>query len=159
MGGFPARRQLAAKPARPSGLYGWMLAQGDQPGLLGAVLIALAGGWAASRLMRTALDPFPSLVVGVCGAVLGMMLLSPLGLPLGALWLLAFSLAGGLVILALWKAWPEVTEKWRNRNHAGSEEFEKRGSTGRTQEKTYGMDYRHHHRHPRRVARRKDHAP
>ncbi|HYG27411.1 MAG TPA: hypothetical protein VD906_10935 [Caulobacteraceae bacterium] len=136
-----------------------MLAQGDQPGLLGAVLIALAGGWAASRLMRTALDPFPSLIVGVCGAVLGMMLLGPLGLPLGALWLLAFSLAGGLLILALWRAWPQAAEMWRNRNHVRREEFEKRGSTGRSQEETNGLDYRHHHRHHRRVARREDHAP
>lgn len=88
----------------------------DEPGLLGAVLIALAGGWVASRILHTALEPFPSLIVGVAGAVLGMMLLGPLGLPPTALWLLAFSLAGGLLILALWKAWPEMAERWRNRN-------------------------------------------
>jgi hypothetical protein len=62
------------------------------------------------------------------------MLLGPLGLPLGALWLLAFSLAGGVAVLALWRGLAEMAEKWRNRNHVRAEEFEKRGSTGRSQE-------------------------
>ena len=136
MGGFPSPGQSAGETPARLGLYGCMLAQGDQPGLLGAVLIALASGWVASRLRRTALDAFASLVVGVCGAVLGMMLLGPIGLPATALWLLASSLAGALVILALWTAWPNRAQMWRNRNHVRVKEFEKRGSTGSSQENT-----------------------
>jgi len=132
---------------------------GDDPGLFGALLIALAGGWAASRLLRTSPDPFACLVLGVTGAVAGLSLAGAAGLRLGAIGLLAVSIGGGVGLFALCKAVSNVTEWRRNRNHVAPSEFESGGSTGRTQEDTYELDYRHHHRHRRRMDRREDHAP
>lgn len=119
---------------RRLGLYGMMLKEaGEQPGLLTAILIALAGGWAASRMLRRAQPPFPSLVVGITGAVLGMTLMGMVGLRLGAVGLLAASLAGGLLVLAAARPFASGAKRWRKRNHVSRDEFEKRGSTG-TQE-------------------------
>ncbi|HEX6859288.1 MAG TPA: hypothetical protein VF138_03695 [Caulobacteraceae bacterium] len=86
------------------------------PGLLTTVLIALAGGWAASRMLRSALDPFRSLVLGITGAVGGMVLLGAVGWKLGALGLLAASLAGGVLLQALSRPISSWAERRRNRN-------------------------------------------
>jgi uncharacterized membrane protein YeaQ/YmgE (transglycosylase-associated protein family) len=107
---------------------------GPQPGLLTAVLIALAGGWAASRLMRTDPGPFPSLVLGVTGAVLGLSLAGALGLRLSGVGLLVASVTGGVLAFASGKAISNAAERRRNRNHKPQKEFESSGSTGRTQE-------------------------
>ena len=65
--------------------------------MFSALLIALAGGWAASRMLRTHPDPFACLVLGVTGAVAGMTLAGAAGLKLGPVGLLAASIIGGLV--------------------------------------------------------------
>lgn len=103
---------------------------GPQPGLLGAVLIALAGGWAASRLLRSPQDGFHSLILGVTGAVLGLTLAGAAGLRLGPVGLLAASLCFGLLILALARSLSIAAERRRNRNHKLPREFESGGSTG-----------------------------
>lgn len=107
---------------------------GGQPGLLGAVLIALAGGWAASRLLRTSPGAFPCMVVGVTGAVLGLGLAGAAGLKLDGVGLLAASVACGVLILVVSRAIANAAERRRNRNHTERREFESGGSTGRTQE-------------------------
>ena len=103
---------------------------GAQPGLLGAVLIALAGGWAASRVLRDAQDGFGSLILGLTGAVLGLMLAGVAGVGLGPVGLLAASLGFGLLILALARSLSIAAERRRNRNHKLPREFESGGSTG-----------------------------
>jgi uncharacterized membrane protein YeaQ/YmgE (transglycosylase-associated protein family) len=113
-----------------------MLGQAGQPGVLGAVLLALAGGWVASRLLRAHLAPFPALVVGLLGSVLGMLLLGLVSRSPSALWLLTSSVAGSLILLMAARVSPGMAEKWRNRNRSRSQEFEKRSSTGRSQENT-----------------------
>jgi uncharacterized membrane protein YeaQ/YmgE (transglycosylase-associated protein family) len=107
---------------------------GPQPGLLTAVLIALAGGWAASRLMRVDPGPFPSMVLGVTGAVLGLSLAGLAGLRLGGVGLLVASVTGGVLAFALGKAISNAAQRRRNRNHTSQDEFGSGGSTGRTQE-------------------------
>ena len=77
--------------------------QSDQPGLFGALLIALAGGWAASRILRSPADAFHSLGLGVGGAVMGTMLAGALGLTLNGVGLLIAAIAGGLAVLATWR--------------------------------------------------------
>jgi len=109
---------------------------GGQPGLLGAVLIALAGGWAASRLLRQHLDAFRSLILGFTGAVLGLMLAGAAGWKLNGLGLLAASLICGLLVFAVSWALANAAERRRKRNHVQRREFESCGSTGRTQEDT-----------------------
>ena len=42
---------------------------GDDVGVFSALLIALAGGWAASRMVRVHPDPFGCLVLGVTGPI------------------------------------------------------------------------------------------
>lgn len=107
---------------------------GPQPGLLMAVLIALAGGWAASRLMRSGSGGFACLVLGVTGGVLGLSLAGAAGLNLGGVGLLVASVTGGVLALALGRAISNAAERRRNRNHKPHKEFESCGSTGRTQE-------------------------
>jgi uncharacterized membrane protein YeaQ/YmgE (transglycosylase-associated protein family) len=94
----------------------------DQPGLFGALLIALAGGWAASRILRSPADAFHSLALGVGGAVLGMMLAGALHLTLNGVGLLIAAIAGGVIVLALCR----LIARKRERNHAARDEFETR---------------------------------
>jgi len=94
----------------------------DQPGLFGALLIALAGGWAASRMLRSPAEPFQALELGIAGAVLGMLAGGALGLTLNAIGLFAAAIVGGLTILSLGL----LTARIRERNHAAREEFERR---------------------------------
>jgi uncharacterized membrane protein YeaQ/YmgE (transglycosylase-associated protein family) len=92
----------------------------DQPGLFAALLIALAGGWAASRILRSPADPFHALAVGVGGAVLGLTAAGVLQLRLNGVGLLIAAMVGGLVVLSAWRA---IARK-RERNHAARDEFE-----------------------------------
>jgi len=108
----------------------------SQPGLLGALLIALIGGWAASRLLGKHPGPFPSLVLGVTGAVLGLSIAGAAGLRLGWVGLLVTSVTGGVLALAFARAILNAAERRRNRNHKSPHEFESGGSTGNTQEDT-----------------------
>lgn len=96
--------------------------QSDQPGLFGALLIALAGGWAASRILRAPADAFYALALGVGGAVLGMFGAGALGLTLNGIGLFAAAIAGGLTILGVGL----LTVRIRKRNHAARDEFETR---------------------------------
>ena len=96
--------------------------QSDQPGLFGALLIALAGGWAASRILRTPADAFRSLELGIVGAVLGMLAAGVVGLTLSAIGLFAAAIAGGLAVLGVGL----LIVRRRERNHAAREEFETR---------------------------------
>lgn len=94
----------------------------DQPGLFGAFLLALAGGWVASRILRSPADAFHSLELGIAGAVLGMLAAGALGLTLNAIGLLAAAIVGGLTILGV----RLLTARIRERNHAARDEFEDR---------------------------------
>lgn len=93
---------------------GW---SGDGVGVFSALLIALAGGWAASRILRTHPDPFGCLVLGVTGAVAGMTLAGVAGLRLGPIGLLAASITGGVGLVMLCEAVSNVTKRRRKRNH------------------------------------------
>ena len=108
----------------------------DGVGVFSALLIALAGGWAASRMLRTHPDPFACLVLGVTGAVAGMMAAGAAGLRLGPIGLLAASVAGGMGLFTLAGLVSNVTERRRNRNHKPVREFGTCGPSGRTQEDT-----------------------
>lgn len=103
-------------------------------GVFSALLIALAGGWAASRLVRAHPDPFACMVLGVTGAVAGMTLAGVLHFGLGPVGLLAASIAGGAGLFALCAAVSNVTKRRRNRNLVGPREFESCAQTGRPQE-------------------------
>ena len=94
----------------------------DQPGLFGALLIALAGGWAASRILRSPADAFHSLALGVGGAVMGATLAGALHLTLNGVGLLVAAIAGGLLVLSLCR----LIVRKRQRNHAARKEFESR---------------------------------
>lgn len=73
------------------------------PGLFGAVLIALASGWIARRLLLRPPGVFACLALGVAGALLGVMAAWTVGLPVtGAPGLLAAATGGALFILSLW---------------------------------------------------------
>ena len=96
--------------------------QSDQPGLFGALLIALAGGWAASRILRAPADAFHSLELGIAGAVLGMLAVGALGLTLNTIGLFAASITGGLTILGV----GALTARIRERNLSRMGELEKR---------------------------------
>jgi hypothetical protein len=94
--------------------------QSDQPGLFGALLIALAGGWAASRILRAPADAFRSLELGFAGAVFGMLAAGAIGLTLGAMGLFAAAIIGGLAVLGTGL----LVARRRKRNHAASKEFD-----------------------------------
>ncbi|MGE5566335.1 MAG: hypothetical protein ACM3YN_09315 [Parcubacteria group bacterium] len=98
----------------------------DQPGLFGAFLIALAGGWAASRILHSRVEPFQALGLGVGGAVLGMVLGGALRLELNAVGLLVAAITGGLAVLAACR----VVSHRLERNRTGVDGL----SDGETQE-------------------------
>lgn len=102
----------------------------DQPGLFGAFLIALAGGWAASRILHSRAEPFQALGLGVGGAVLGMVLSGAFHLELNAVGLLLAASAGGLAVMACRRVIGEQLARRRERNRTGADEFRE----GETQE-------------------------
>jgi hypothetical protein len=92
----------------------------DQPGLFGALLIALAGGWAASRILRTPANAFHALELGFAGAVLGMLVVGVPGRTLNAIGLFAAAIVGGLTILGAGL----LTARVRRRNLGRTDELE-----------------------------------
>lgn len=98
----------------------------DQPGLFGALLIALAGGWAASRMLRSPAQPFQALGLGVAGAVMGMALAEALEVRPGAVWLLAAAISGGVGVLAACRAISHRLARRRERNLGRTDELERR---------------------------------
>lgn len=91
----------------------------DQPGLFGALLIVLAGGWAASRILHSRAEPFQALGLGVGGAVLGMVAVGALHLELNAIGLLVAAIVGGLAVLAICRTIVRQLENRRNRRRLG----------------------------------------
>lgn len=126
---------------------------GEGVGVFSALVIVMAGGWAASRLLRTHPDPFACLVLGVTGAVAGMMAAGAAGFRLGSIGLFAASVLGGAALLGLFRLTSNVSKRRRNRNLVGTSEFESCGPSEETQENPHELDYRHHHRHHRRLPR------
>lgn len=102
----------------------------DQPGLFGALLIVLAGGWAASRILHSRAEPFQAMGLGVGGAVLGMVLVGAVHLELNAIGLLVAAIGGGLAVLAAWRFVSHALARRRERNRTEADEFPK----GETQE-------------------------
>ncbi|MGE5501549.1 MAG: hypothetical protein ACM3W4_06455 [Ignavibacteriales bacterium] len=95
----------------------------DQPGLFGAFLIALAGGWAASRILHSRAEPFQALGLGIGGAVLGMVLSGAFDLELNAVGLLLAAIMGGLAVLACCRIVAHRLARRRERNRTGPDEF------------------------------------
>ena len=74
-----------------------------QPGLLGAVLIALACGWLARRILMRGPGVFASLGLGLAGGLAGILATAAIGVPLsGAAGLAGAALGGSIFLLALW---------------------------------------------------------
>ena len=96
----------------------------DQPGLFGALLIALAGGWAASRILRSPAQPFQAMGLGVAGALLGMGLAGALGVRANAVWLLAAAICGGIGVLAAWRFISHRLARRCERNLGRTDELE-----------------------------------
>lgn len=73
------------------------------PGLLGAVLIALACGWLARRVLLRGPGVFASLALGLAGAALGLSAAAVVGAPMsGAGGVAAVTLGGSVFLLSLW---------------------------------------------------------
>ena len=71
-------------------------------GLLGLVLLSLAAGWIAARVVRSGLGLFDGLVIGALGLMLGAAVAQALDLHLpGLLGALAVSTAGAIAVAGL----------------------------------------------------------
>lgn len=80
----------------------WEDAAGADPGLFGAVMIALVAGWLARRLLARRPSVFACVAVGAGGTVLGLVAAGALSLPVsGALGLFAAALGGAVFIQAM----------------------------------------------------------
>lgn len=95
----------------------------DQPGLFSALLIALAGGWAASRILHSPARPFQALGLGLGGAVLGMTLVGLLHLELNAVGILIAAITGGLAVLEAWRFVSHRLALRRERNRTVPDEL------------------------------------
>lgn len=72
------------------------------PGLFGALVIALAAGWIARRVLLRRPSVFQCLVVGAAGALIGVAATALLALPVtGALGLFAAATGGAIFLQAM----------------------------------------------------------